>query len=101
LNAWESGGTLFYYKEKIQNITKGTVKNKAIQKIQNLGKPEVGGMQRRNFLLILALFFIALTGLMLGLLSAKIEQAAESGRALSLEDNYALQRAPFFRFFIF
>jgi lipopolysaccharide export system protein LptC len=45
-------------------------------------------MQRRNILLILALIFIALTGLMLGLLSAKIEQAAENGRALSFEGNY-------------
>jgi hypothetical protein len=51
---------------------------------------EVSGMQRRNILLILALIFIALTGLMLGLLSAKIEQAAENGRALSFEGNYLL-----------
>lgn len=47
-------------------------------------------MKKQKFLLILALIFIALTGLALGLISAKIEQAAKNGRAFSFEDRFML-----------
>ncbi|OQB21932.1 MAG: hypothetical protein BWY11_02144 [Firmicutes bacterium ADurb.Bin182] len=49
-------------------------------------------MRRKIILLTLVLVFVALAGLALGFLSAKIEQAAERGRAFSfsrfIEQNF-------------